>query len=122
MTETTFTNLRVLNKNKFAISDRYDGVPYIFEPGKSLTIPGDAAAHMFGWKDGVPTATVKSHVQKRWGWNTADLQQAGKADKYFENLELTPVRMRLVEEIAPAAVPVDEEPQRPISVRPGKSA
>ena len=36
-------HLRITNNNDFTIEDRYDGVPYIFEAGKTLTVPPEAA-------------------------------------------------------------------------------
>jgi hypothetical protein len=90
-------NLKVTNHNDFKISDMFDGVPFDFEPGQSLVIPPEAALHIFAWKPGANMAEVERHVQKRWGWNIADLQKDGIAAGYFRNIELKPVTYRMVE-------------------------
>jgi hypothetical protein len=90
-------NLKVTNNNPFKISDMFDGVPFDFEPGQSLVIPPEAAAHIFAWKPGANMADVERHVQKRWGWNIADLQKDGIAAGYFRKVELKPITYRMIE-------------------------
>jgi len=94
---TEYVNLKVTNKNDFTIHDRFDGVPYDFEPGKPLVIPADAAQHILGWLPGIETEAVRKYVEKRWGWNTPEMQANGNAKKFFANLEFAPVRYRLIE-------------------------
>jgi hypothetical protein len=119
MSEHRFTNLKVLNKNDFVISDRFDGVPYEFKPGEALTIPGDAAHHMLGWLPGIPPEAVFLHVQKRWGWNTPDL--APKSREFFANLDLKPVTFKMVEvqETEEVFDEPDAAPQPPPPARSG---
>lgn len=97
MSDQITVNLKVTNKNEFTISDRFDGVPFEFEPNKPLVIPGDAALHMLGWQPDCDMRMVELHVQRRWGWNTAEMVKDGTARKYFLNIELRPVTYRMVE-------------------------
>lgn len=110
--ERTVRSLKVLNDNPFPIEDMYDGVPYTFETGKPLTIPGDAARHIFGWFDGVDMNAVRQHVTKRWGWNTPSIVEKGDHKKFFDRLTFVPVTYRLVEVVADntedVAEPVDD--------------
>jgi len=96
--------VRVTNKNEFVIRDRFDGVPFTFEPGKSVTIPPDAANHIFGWRhhgdDEAPehaTNDMLVYCQKRHGWNTPDIIKSGNHLKWFKAIEFKPVRFRMVE-------------------------
>jgi hypothetical protein len=41
------TVVNVLNSNDFPLEDRFNGVLYIFAPGRALTIPAEAAKHIF---------------------------------------------------------------------------
>lgn len=41
--------LRVTNKNKFTLEDRYDGINYVFETNKPVVIEEEAARHFFGY-------------------------------------------------------------------------
>lgn len=101
-------NLKVTNNNDFKISDMFDGVPFDFEAGKSLVIPPEAAVHIFAWSPGADLNAVERHVQKRWGWNTPELQKDGLAGQYFRKIELKPVTYRMVE----VREDDDEEPAR----------
>jgi hypothetical protein len=89
-------NVKVVNRNDFMITDMFDGVPYTFEPGKAMSVPIDAANHIFGWYPGVPPADLKRHVQKRMGWNTPEMEKNGQHNKFFSNLEITPIVYRMV--------------------------
>jgi hypothetical protein len=93
-------HLRVTNNNDFEINDRYDGVPYIFEAGKVLTVPPEAALHIFGWHPGIEPRVVETHVTKRWGWNTPAFMENGNAKKFFAKLEFKPVTFKTVEVIS----------------------
>lgn len=116
--ERTIQSLKVLNDNPFVIKDMCDGVPYEFETGKPLTIPADAALHIFGWYAGVDINVVRQHVQKRWGWNTPKITESGDHNKFFDKLTFHPVTFRLVEVVADNSEPVadveleDDKPQR----------
>ena len=50
----TVGGVQVINRNEFTIADMFDGIPFTFAPNKALTIPPDAANHIFGWS---PEAT-----------------------------------------------------------------
>lgn len=78
------THVRVNNGNDFTITDRFDGVPFNFAPGKDVQMPLETAAHFFGWRvdqdgqihvavgeDGAVFADL-AHVCRRWGWNTVN--------------------------------------------------
>lgn len=89
--------VRVVNKNDFEIVDRFDGVPFTFEPNKPVTIPPDAANHIFGWAHGATEDEMLVYCQKRHGWNTPQAIKAGDHLKFFHNIEMKPVRFRMVE-------------------------
>lgn len=102
--EVTVGGVRVVNHNDFAITDRFDGVPFTFSPGKAETIPPDAANHIFGWRfhgEGETPEAVAAdmlvYCQKRHGWNTVEVVRAGNHTKWFGKLEFKPVRFRMVE-------------------------
>lgn len=90
------THVRVLNRNDFVITDRYDGVPYSFAPGKETKLAMDAAAHIFGWPvnpdesvrlvvgDGGAVQPDLAHVCRRWGWNS--INQKRLPDGTLESL------------------------------------
>ena len=112
-------SLKVTNHNDFAIEDRFDGVPYLFEPNKSVSVPSDAAAHMLGWFPGVDMMVVKNHVMKRWGWNTPELVASKKNEQYFAALNFKPVQFRIVE--VPEEVTEIEDLPNPIKNKPTKN-
>jgi hypothetical protein len=91
--------VEVTNRNGFPISDRHDGVPYVFKPGEPLRIPADAATHFFGYPAEVDV--MQAHTCKRWGWNTPDhLKQDGEgrnqADRYFGKIKIVAIKGRVV--------------------------
>ena len=92
-------NLKVTNNNDFEIADQFDAVPYVFKPKEALTIPPDAALHIFGWQPGVDMAKVEVHVQRRWGWNTPAIVEKNHHKKFFAKLEFKPVTYKMVEVI-----------------------
>ena len=110
-------HLRIVNGNDFTIEDRYDGVPYIFEAGKTLTVPPEAALHIFGWHPGIEPRVVETHVTKRWGWNTPAFMESGNAKKFFAKLEFKPVTFKTVEVIA-----TEEEDMLPSPIPPRTGA
>ena len=89
-------NVKVVNRNDFPISDRFDSVPYVFETNRPQSVPIDAANHIFGWFPGVDPAVVRKHVQKRFGWNTPSMEMDGRAARFYDNLEITPIVYRMV--------------------------
>lgn len=99
-------SVRVTNRNEFTIRDRFDGVLYTFEPHRPVSVPIDAANHIFAWhppwtddkgeRHEVERSTMRTHVQKRFGWNTPEMQNADRSQRFFDNLEITPVIYRMV--------------------------
>lgn len=113
----TFQMVRVTNRNAFAILDRWDGVPYVFSPNKSISIPMDAAAHFFAWP-GEPDY-VRFYVAKRHGWNTQDdIARADKDGKSYDETGENRMRWEVwVSKIDVAAVHFDlvqRDPDAPI--------
>lgn len=114
MNQSQNMNIRVTNGNTFPIADLFDGIPVLFEPGKPETIPFDAAVHFFGFPYNPITGDFEIrpdflHVSRRYGWNTVpppldktqrpdfDAQNR-KAQEYFANLRVQPVRFVMTEE------------------------
>jgi hypothetical protein len=116
----TLVSLKVTNHNEFAIEDRFDGVPYRFEPEKATSVPSDAALHMLGWYPGVDMMVVKNHVTKRWGWNTPDIVNQKLNDKYFSALSFKPVSYRIVE-VPEEVTEVEDVLPNPIKKTPTKN-
>lgn len=116
MTAQPTISLRVTNRNDFILSDRYNGVPYVFEPKKPLKIPFEAAQHIFGWQPDAPPIEVEKHTCRRQGWNTPAHMTSGTGRRYFKNLVFETVQHRLVEvvdgeEEIPAIIPVKGGPK-----------
>jgi hypothetical protein len=119
-TARTLISLKVVNHNEFTITDMFDGVPYVFETDKSVSVPSDAALHILGWYPGVDMLVVKNHVQKRWGWNTPELVNSKAHDKYFAGLSFKPVTYKVVEVPEEVTEQEDELPN-PIKKTPTKN-
>lgn len=101
----------VVNKNEFTITDHYNGVKFIFNgslhreaPSKPVRCIPEVAGHIFGYRpwpgltEEQMIEAMKNYCAKRHGWNTSKMQDEGKDQRYFDNIEISPVRMRLVEE------------------------
>ena len=76
------THARITNLNDFTIEDRHDGVPYKFEPKKTITVPLEAAALFFGMpvdQDGSVTFTVDHGRRERGPSASAGEEGAGEA-------------------------------------------
>jgi hypothetical protein len=101
-------HVKITNHNDFVISDRYDNVEFAFEPHKSITIPAEAANHIFGWRDGISKEDMFKHFQKRSGWNTPEYSN-GKGQKFWDKIDINKVVFRLVE-IAPEDEELGETP------------
>lgn len=105
MNEPQVMQVRVINRNTFAISDMFDGTEYFFEPNAPVSIPIDAAHHIFGWypkwtdDDGHEHAPqpeeMRRHVQKRFGWNTP-AYAGGQGDIFYDLLTIQPIVYRMV--------------------------
>ena len=119
------TRVRVTNHNEFTISDRYDGVPEVFEPGKPRDMDLEAAAHILGFaldENGVVVGYEPdmAYICRRWGWNlptfglpkspegkqVIDAERAMEnARKAFENLTIELVRYNVVEVVGSEQLP-----------------
>ena len=85
--------LRVTNKNKFVLTDRYDGIAYTFKPNEPVVIEEDAARHFFGYGlvDKVPFLV-------RQGWfNSSDKTE--EAMKKLNNFMFEQGKTAFVEDI-----------------------
>lgn len=89
-------HVRVMNRNDFPINDMYDSVPYVFEPNLPISIPVDAAAHIFGWYEGVDPQQMRRYCQRRFGWNTPAMQASNQNNDWFDKLDIKPMLYRLV--------------------------
>jgi len=77
--------LSVKNGTDRKISGRFHGEDYVLKPGESVTMPVEAAAHIFGF--GVDDKTPALH---RLGWLTAS-QHAEVAMERLSKLGFEPV-------------------------------
>jgi hypothetical protein len=102
----SITNLRVTNMNDFVITDRFDGVPFVFEPKKPVKLPADAALHIFGWTPDCPPETCKTHTCRRFGWNTPAHMEKGTDNRFFGKLKFEKVLHRIVEVVEEETAPV----------------
>ena len=115
------THIRVQNGNEFDIEDRYDGVLYVFEAGKtSRPVPILAAALFFGLpvdEDGIVQVATDEYgkvrgepgyIMRRYGWSnivrerdedlTSAVDRAKRnAFKWYSELRLAPLSMALRE-------------------------
>lgn len=92
---TIVPQIRVTNKNTFDIKDMHDSVEYEFPKGESITIPYDAACHMFGVDKDEKDAF--HYIVRRRGWNTSKHQDDGTDRKYFGNLYFEVVKYEIRE-------------------------
>lgn len=87
--------VKVTNLNEFEFSDRWEGVEYIFEPGKPMNIPAAAAEHIFGWE---PQGGASwPHMSRRFGWNTKAMMESGEGRKIFDNFLVEGANVAMVE-------------------------
>jgi len=103
--EAQVMEVHVINRNEFTIRDRFDGTEFEFPQDRAVSVPPDAALHIFGWfpewtdKEGVKhvpnPVEMKRHVMKRFGWNTPAMA-GGPGDIYYSNIKIKPVKYRLV--------------------------
>lgn len=106
--------VKVTNNNENTYKDRYDGILYEFAHKKSVTLPYEAACHIFGvdFAPG-PTGHINpnlrdktfEHIHKRWGWNKPGTPEQfektrNAARARFDKIEFTLVHMRMVETTA----------------------
>lgn len=104
-------NVKVRNDHHLTIEDRYDGILYVMPANKEVSIPYDAACHIFGVQfaeQGIDRDAIFRHLQKRWGWNRTDTEH--QALKRFRALSFSLVAVSIVES------PVEEDLAEP---RPG---
>jgi hypothetical protein len=105
------------------MSDRFDGVPYIFKTDVPMSIPVEVATHILGWP-GEPEY-IRRHIAKRFGWNTPDdmrrLDAKLSADgtvvdvgsgpmrweTWVDKIEISPIHYELIERDPDAPIPAD---------------
>lgn len=106
--------VKVINRNEWTIEDMFDGVPYAFPSNLAISIPIDAAFHIFGWHPDVDRKAMRAYCQKRFGWNTPAMQQGGKGDLFFDRLSIEPIYYRMIEVASDQEAAVEPTPaQRP---------
>lgn len=92
MDDSPIHKLRVINRNDFTIRDRYDGVPYVFEPNVSVDLSLEAARHIIGYP--AERDVMNLHMAKRWGWNRPEhvvidpLTRMMKFQEYATNVHI----------------------------------
>src|SRR5215469_17144580 len=106
--------VHVINRNEFTIRDMFDGTEFEFPQDKAVSIPPDAALHIFGWfpdwtdeegKLHTPSeAAMRAHITRRFGWNTPAFS-GGTGDIFYSNIKIKPVKFRLV----PVKEPEEED-------------
>jgi hypothetical protein len=105
-------HVKVTNGNKNTIEDRYDGILYQFKPGVAVSVPYEAACHIFGVdfapdENGVVDENLREqmflHLGRRWGWNRT--LEAEKNRNSFDRLEFSLTHMKLVEEESNVTLP-----------------
>jgi len=89
-------NVKVVNRNTFTVMDRFDGVPYVFPENKAVSVPIEAANHIFGWYPGVNREEMRRHVQRRMGWNTPEMVKSNQHDKFFDAIDIAPITYRMI--------------------------
>jgi len=102
--------VRITNRNPFTIRDHHNGIQYVFpgsndpkNPSRPVQCAPEVAAHIFGWRQwpGSQDEQIEAMIRYcaiRHGWNQPRLQEEGKDREYFDNIEIVPVRLKLVED------------------------
>jgi len=103
------SQVKIINKNDFTIIDHFDGVKFTFPPKKPVRVPAQVASHVFGFRPWPEIASddlddpksLKAQMIKycamRHGWNAPKPPEY--AAKCFNNIDMTVVRLHVVEEI-----------------------
>jgi hypothetical protein len=127
MAEHRIVNVRVTNETKppVTFSDDYNGVHYVFEPNRTVSIPLDAAKHIFGYDiKNADTQSMFEHICKRWGWNTPENVKDNFAaiKLIWSKLSFAPVAVKMVEHaiVDPTALEDAPEEVPPAKAAPGK--
>lgn len=83
--------VKVTNGNDFDLDDHFDGRRYEFPAGKTVSIPFDAACHIFGVEHPEQLKDkdkLLSYVCRRWGWNTKEFTATKEHIKRFDNIKI----------------------------------
>lgn len=107
--------IRVINRNEFTISDRFDGVPVVFEPNKIVDLVPEVAEHVFHYPG--DTEDMYRHMARRWGWNlpkhiAEDAQGVPVWVRQCEKIEISVARFELR--------PMSNDPNAPIPADDGQ--
>lgn len=119
-------HVKVTNGNDFDIEDRFDGVPYPFKAGRTVTVPLEAAIHFFGFKVNPDTEQLSiepdiEHVTRRWGWNTQDYIKDGLGKKIAAKITVAPVTYEMVERAGEDDAETDLPSPRASAARQGET-
>jgi hypothetical protein len=105
--------VRVINRNEFVIEDMFDGVPYTFPPGTTVTVDPPTAQHIFGYP-GDPDY-MHLYMSKRWGWNDPKIHHERDRSnlplwkRWCQKVEIKPITFDLVERDADPNAPIPAE-------------
>lgn len=113
---TAVSHIKVTNHNTFDLEDRFDGRLYSFRPNEAVTVPIGVAQHIFGF--GLEEAAQQAYCMRRFGWNTIEHAADRKNIMYYKNLDIRPVRFRMVEVIHDEPEETAPRPKREIVKRP----
>lgn len=83
--------VKVTNNNEFDLDDHFDGRRYAFPAGKTVSIPFDAACHIFGVESPDQLKDkdkLLTYVCRRWGWNTKEILKDKDHLKRFANIHI----------------------------------
>jgi hypothetical protein len=98
--ERRIMNVKVRNDNGETFTDEFSGKTYVFAAGKTISLPLEAAKHIFGYNvKGADDRTMFDHVCKRWGWNTPANVTKGfqEIKEIWSKFTFTPVVLKMVE-------------------------
>jgi hypothetical protein len=101
--------VRVTNTSDAPIEGMYDGVPYLFQPGKSEDVPSIVASHIFGFLN-----PDKKSALQRLGWlTTSDQYPMALARLNRIHIEAIEMVGRVVSDDDDGELPVDTQAMTP---------
>ncbi len=78
-------NVKVTNRNNvWKVRDRFGGIEYVFPPGETVTIPAEAAEHIFGYG-----LDERERFKKFMRMGIANMPE-GKGQKMWDNIVIKP--------------------------------
>ena len=103
MTDTVY----VTNEGEMSLTDGWDGVAYVFQPGKTVQIPAFVAGHIFGYNVEDKTPHV---IRLGWAKTTNDIP---KAMAWLENFVITTEPPTVRRSVSPEATDSAQPPPAP---------